>query len=346
VAPPALGGSATGANFTRMLRMNDGALHSQLRRCVGAALAALPPAAMRHAVASCASRLLQHEAQPASLAAVESVMHRLPAASVASLLGVPEAELDAAVAAVGDWVAGIAPGAGNDGVARAEIALERLQGLLGPDWPQASSAALARLFNACADGISAELLLANAIGLMMQAHDATAALIGNTLVALAREPQPLSAVPADASLWPSVLAEVARHDAPVHNTRRHVADAMTIGAQNISKGDTVRSCSPPRSAIRRCMRSPRAFGWTGPSGISAASDMGATPARARTWRTASPRSVCANCSTRDSNPSACCRVCGIVRFPISACRGLHRRKTRCPPCPQPIVRRNSTTSRA
>ncbi len=166
-------------------------------------------------------------------------MHRLPAASVASLLGVPEAELDAATSAVGEWVAGVAPGTDRDGIARAEIALERLQGLLGPDWPQANGAALAQLFNAHADGISAEVLLANAIGLMMQAHDATAALIGNTLVALAREPQALSAVRADESLWPIVLAEVARHDAPVQNTRRHAADAMTIGGQNISKGDAV-----------------------------------------------------------------------------------------------------------
>lgn len=239
VTPPALTGTDAGTAFTRMLRMNDGVLHSQLRRCVGTALAALPPAAMRHAIASCAFRLLQHEVRPVSRAAVESVMHRLPAASVASLLGVPEAELDAATSTVGEWVAGIAPGASNDAVARADVALERLQSLLGQEWPQASGTALARLLNTRADGISAEMLLANAVGLMMQAHDATAALIGNTLVALAREPQILAAVRTDAGLWPSVLAEVARHDAPVQNTRRHAAEAMAIGGQNISGGDTV-----------------------------------------------------------------------------------------------------------
>ena len=239
VAPPALVGTDAGAAFTRMLRMNDGALHTQLRRCVGTALAALPAATMRHAIANCTSRLLQREALPASPSAVESVMRRLPAASVASLLGIADAQLDAAVSATGDWIAGIAPGAGGDAVLHAEGALERLQGLLGPGWPRAAAAPLARLLNGYVQGISAELILANAVGLMMQAHDATAALIGNTLVALAREPRALSAVRIDAGLWPSVLAEVARHDAPVQNTRRHAAATMMIGGEDISKGDTV-----------------------------------------------------------------------------------------------------------
>ena len=84
-----------------------------------------------------------------------------------------------------------------------------------------------------------EAVIANAIGFLSQAHDATAGLIGNTVVALSRMPERRATVRAAPGTLPRVVAEVARHDAPVQNTRRFVAEDGIVAGTAMRAGDAI-----------------------------------------------------------------------------------------------------------
>jgi cytochrome P450 len=88
-------------------------------------------------------------------------------------------------------------------------------------------------------GDRTEVVIANAIGFMMQAYDATAGLIGATLLALAREPEARRQIADSPASLGDVVDEVLRYDAPVQNTRRFVAGATVIDGQHLRPGDTI-----------------------------------------------------------------------------------------------------------
>jgi cytochrome P450 len=84
-----------------------------------------------------------------------------------------------------------------------------------------------------------EAIVANALGFLSQAYDATTGLIGNALLALARHPEVRRIVVADRGRLPAMLAEVARHDAPVQNTRRFVAEDTAVEGVTMHAGDAI-----------------------------------------------------------------------------------------------------------
>ncbi|MBM4442638.1 MAG: cytochrome P450, partial [Candidatus Rokubacteria bacterium] len=131
----------------------------------------------------------------------------------------------------GDFVAATTPGATDDVVSRGAEAAAALQSL-GRTLVSGDGlgAALARH----APPGDHDRVVANALGFLWQAYDATAALIGNTLLALARTPA-LREAP---DLLP-VAVEVARHDAPVQNTRRFVEDDGRVAGVELKRGDTI-----------------------------------------------------------------------------------------------------------
>jgi cytochrome P450 len=84
------------------------------------------------------------------------------------------------------------------------------------------------------------VVIANAIGFLFQSYDATAGLIGNTLVALANNTPVLrDAVGNDSRLLECVVAEIARHDSPVQNTRRFAAADTAVLGTSVRAGDPV-----------------------------------------------------------------------------------------------------------
>jgi cytochrome P450 len=72
----------------------------------------------------------------------------------------------------------------------------------------------------------------NALGFLSQAYEATAGLVGNTLLALAHHDDLRRAVPA-------VVLEVVRYDAPVQNTRRFVAEDGVVAGVPMKAGDAI-----------------------------------------------------------------------------------------------------------
>jgi cytochrome P450 len=169
---------------------------------------------------------------------------------VATLLGVPEAQVARTAEQASVFVRAAAPTSTAPEHVEGAAAVEELLATLRTLPERASAGApeplLSRLRHAArraggddAGGDDEEALLANAVGLLFQAHDATAGLIGNTLLALARHPELADAVRAAPALLPDLLREVARHDAPVQNTRRFVAEDTAVLDRELRAGDAV-----------------------------------------------------------------------------------------------------------
>jgi len=89
----------------------------------------------------------------------------------------------------------------------------------------------------CEDADS--VVVANGIGLLSQAYEATAGLIGNTLVALAFHRETLEQVRADPAALGDVVHEVLRHDPPIQNTRRFVSGSAIVAGRQMEAGERI-----------------------------------------------------------------------------------------------------------
>jgi cytochrome P450 len=219
--PRALVGSPAGEIFRHLVRMTDGPGHAPCKHAVAATLGSFGEAETATTSREWA-RHLADEIRPDDSKGLASFHFRLPVYTVASLLGIPPDELRPVSSWTSDLVAAFAPASTAEQIERGQAAASSLLELfraLGPD--------------------AGEVIVANRIGLLVQSHDATAGLIGNTLVALGRHPDTRERVAADPDLLPAVLLEVLRHDPPVQNTRRFVARDGDVAGQTLREGDAV-----------------------------------------------------------------------------------------------------------
>ncbi len=202
---PGISDGPAGKLFGALARHNDGAAHAGARDRVELMLAALPSW-------SPALPALRAMGLSPSRCEMDSLLLRAPVALLAHAMGAPPAALGAVASDLSDLVRGHLPASGRDEQSRAHSAAERL---------------LARWSEP------------NRVGLLVQAFESTATLLGNALVALRREPDWCSRWQADPALDEPLLAEVARHDPPVQNTRRFAATDLSLCGQVLSRGDTV-----------------------------------------------------------------------------------------------------------
>ena len=86
-------------------------------------------------------------------------------------------------------------------------------------------------------------LLSTIFQLIVAGHDTTASLIGNSVVALFRDPAQLAELRADPTKIPTAIEEFLRYDAPVpHSTFRYTAEPMDLGGVAIPAGAQVIIC--------------------------------------------------------------------------------------------------------
>ena len=86
-------------------------------------------------------------------------------------------------------------------------------------------------------------LLSTIFQLIVAGHDTTASLIGNSLVALFRNPDQLVELRADPAKIPKALEEFLRYDAPVpHSTFRYTTAPLSLGGVTIPAGEQVIIC--------------------------------------------------------------------------------------------------------
>ncbi len=199
--PRAFLGSPAAEIFRHLVRMNDGPRHQALKPAVTATLTSLDARAEARRLAV---NLDPHQ--------VNDFAFRLPVYTVATLLGATLDALPTISRWVADFAPALAPGSTPDQVERGKEAAGHLLGLF-------------RSFLDVDD-----VILANHIGFLFQAHDATAGLIGNTLLALARRPE---------SQLPQLIQDVLRDDPPVQNTRRFVVQDGLVAGQPMKEGDAI-----------------------------------------------------------------------------------------------------------
>jgi cytochrome P450 len=238
--PAAIAGAAAGDIFKDLVRMNDGPRHAGAKAAVGAYLGAFEPARLASIARQEAARLACELVGPHPRG-FDRFSFALPVQVIARLIGL---SADAAIKCallIGDFVRCLSPLSSPDDIARSDKAAVALQATLHDELRRNGHGGLAMSVDRLHSlGIEdSNVVLANLIGFMSQAHEATAGLIGNSLRALGRDPGLRGRAAGDDALLQRVIEEVARHDPPVHNTRRFVVQNGVIAGQAMKEGDQI-----------------------------------------------------------------------------------------------------------
>ena len=210
--PRALVGTPAGEVFARLVRMNDGDFHVRHKPAV-------EQAARRFSLADVGQAAQTAALDLAARVDANALLTALPVQAVARLLRVPPSLLEATTRWVQEFVQGIAPQASAETITRA------------------NEAAVQLMAQGEAQGLDA-VQSANRIAMMQQSLDATAGLVGNTVRLLRDRPELIAGAP-KLETWRAIVAEVARWDAPVQNTRRFAAADLTLAGQAIAQGQGV-----------------------------------------------------------------------------------------------------------
>ncbi|WP_298728485.1 cytochrome P450 [uncultured Ferrovibrio sp.] len=234
--PHGLRGGAAEQIFGRLARMTDGPDQAAIKQAILSVLSPLQQDYIAGQAWYCARAMLKDGAL-----SLDDFLFALPVHTVAALLGIPERLRIKVAAWTGVFVRGVAPNATPQAVRQANDAVTELrrmfEALLASRDPSLCDGLLWRLQDAAIDRPDA--VTANAIGLLMQSYDATAGLIGNALLALHANADLCRAIINDRALLPDFILEVLRHDAPIQNTRRFVAEDGMILDQSVKAGDAI-----------------------------------------------------------------------------------------------------------
>lgn len=234
--PAALAGTPAGQIFGDLVRMNEAPRHTPPRLTLQRALTAVDLSAARQRAGDVASRLWRDDG-------LAAWMFEVPVATMAGLIGFSEQQLPALTAWMADFVACLSPLSNGAQIERAQEAAARLldsfKSLLQVTPAQRRPGSLLALVCSEAQIIgwnNADALLANLVGLLSQTYEATAGLIGNSIVALLREPEEERAQSPDAAV---LVQMVSRFDPPVHNTRRYTSQTARFGDVHVPAGQTI-----------------------------------------------------------------------------------------------------------
>ncbi|MBR8038081.1 cytochrome P450 [Burkholderia cenocepacia] len=239
--PPALRGTTAGVLFGELVRMNDGASrHDVPKQALRAAFAPIDTDALRDRAEVLAARRLP---APGDADALNAWCMTVPVCAVADLLGFDETQLDDIAARVVEFVAALSPLSDAAALARASDAarhlLDRMTERVAQSRAHDGTLVAAVQQAARASGWHASgALVANLVGLLSQTCEATAAWLGNVLVAWNGDVGDSGGVP-DAAALDAFVAEVGRFDTPVQNTRRFVAARTTIEGVSVEAGDAI-----------------------------------------------------------------------------------------------------------
>lgn len=210
--PAGLVGNTAGAVFRELVRMNDGPGHAARKPAVTAALNRLTTGQLED--------IARHQA--ATMAPdIQSFMFAYPVRVLGAWLGLDGPVLDSLPDVVRDFARGIGPGASREQM----------------DAAGSAAADLVELFGAtqAITGVDQDTAIANTLGFLFQAYDATAGLIGNTLLALGG----VGPAAGSATSLPDLVRQVALLDPPIQNTRRLVIADGEIAGVPVRTGEAI-----------------------------------------------------------------------------------------------------------
>lgn len=239
--PAAIADGAAGQVFGALVRMNEGEAHARPKLALRRALGGVDLAVAHQRAAGVARRLWRRDA-------LATWMFDAPVSAMASLIGFSDAQLPAVAAWMGEFVACLSPYSDAAQLGRAHLAAQAMlaqfadllrRGQADVDEEGAAPASLLTQVIAEARAVgwdNAQALLANLVGLLSQTYEATAGLVGNSIIALARQPEDERSGPEDAA---TLVHAVSRFDPPVQNTRRFVARDCDIDGVRLQAGQVV-----------------------------------------------------------------------------------------------------------
>jgi cytochrome P450 len=238
-----------GPAFARHMLTVDPPDHTRLRRLVSAAFSVRRVDALRTRIQAITDDLLDDIARQgpdSRIDLVASFAFPLPFTVICELLGVPERDR----AALGEGFTRLlvptptpaefaaAKEASDEVVAMLKALVETKR--IDPGDDLVSALIIARDGEESLDN---QELLSTIFQLIVAGHDTTASLIGNSVVALLRNPTQLDQLRADPTGIPQAVEEFLRFDAPVpHSTFRYTAAPVTLGGVTIPAGEQVIIC--------------------------------------------------------------------------------------------------------
>ena len=235
-----------GPAFARHMLVVDPPNHTRLRRLVAAAFSVRRIEGLRPRIEEMVDELLDAMAAKGPDAVVDlvaSFAFPLPFTVICELLGVPEpdrARFGAAMTVL------LSPTATDEEYQRAkqasDVVVAMLEALVEAKQHEPDDALVSGLITA-RDGneqLNQQELLSTIFQLIVAGHDTTASLIGNSVVALLRDPQQLARLREDPSKIANAVEEFIRYDAPVpHSTFRYAVEPIEIGGVTIPAGAQV-----------------------------------------------------------------------------------------------------------
>ncbi|MGW8390730.1 cytochrome P450 [Pseudoduganella sp. HUAS MS19] len=227
--PAAIAGGSAGEVFGALVRMNEGERHAAPRLALQRALAFAASGDLAQRRARALAAHLLAEGRPIGAWAFEA-----PVSTVASLLGFADAQLPAVARWMADFVACLSPFSSAAQVDLAHAASLRLLAAMREllqAAPEGSLAATVAQEAAAAGWQNDHAILANLVGLLSQTYEATAGLLGNSLVAIQQ-----GAASGDAN---ALVAQVMESDPPVINTRRFAAARCEVGGVTVEVGQAI-----------------------------------------------------------------------------------------------------------
>jgi cytochrome P450 len=238
-----------GPSFARHMLTVDPPDHTRLRRLVSSAFTPRRVEELRPRVQGLIDDLLDDIAAAgpdATVDLIDSFAFPLPFTVICELLGVPEPDRGALGRGL---TALLVPTSTDEEYARAKQASDAvvamLQDLVKTKQGAPGDDLVSGLISA-RDGderLTTQELLSTIFQLIVAGHDTTASLIGNSVVALFRNPEQLAALRADPDRIAAAVEELLRFDAPVpHATFRYAVEPVDIGDATIPAGAQVIIC--------------------------------------------------------------------------------------------------------
>ena len=235
--PKALLGSPAANIFRHLVRMNDGERHCPFKQVIATTLGSVSVSVVATQSRRWAYDLIT-KLDPSDFAL------RLSVYVMGSLLGIPHNDLHQTTLWVDDFVRCLAPASSLEQIDRGKLAAGHLLNLFRTLLNAQTDGLLTTLIQEMRrvgrdDSEGIDVIVANAIGFLTQAYEATAGLIGNAVLAMAAYPDVREQITAKPELLHNVIEEVLRYDSPIQNTRRFVAEAGIVAGQPMQAGDAI-----------------------------------------------------------------------------------------------------------
>jgi cytochrome P450 len=238
-----------GPAFARHMLSVDPPDHTRLRRLVSAVFTPRRIEELRPRVQTIVDDLLDDLAAKASDGPVDLVAafaFPLPFTVICELLGVPEPDRDPLGRALTALLVPISTATEYERAKEASDAVvAMLRALVAAKHVAPSNDLVSGLISARDNDerLDTQELLSTVFQLIVAGHDTTASLIGNSIVALFRNPTQRAKLCADPYKMASAVEEFLRYDAPVpHSTFRYAIEPVDIGGVTIPVGAQVVIC--------------------------------------------------------------------------------------------------------